>query len=101
LAQADWQGALIRYELALDTVPGHGPLHSGYARALLSLGSAEEATIAAQRGVDLDPLFGNAHWIRGVVQLSARDYSVAIASLERGADVLRRLRLTGSLVGGS
>ena len=52
----DWTGAEAAFKRAIALNPRHAPAHTFYALLLMALGRFDEATAAATRGRDLDPL---------------------------------------------
>ena len=88
-AYYDWDFVAAEASLrrALELVPHDGLVHMRLGLLLAALGRLDEATAAATRARDLDPLVAVRHTTLGIIQYDRRDYDDGLRSMQRAIEV--------------
>ena len=76
----EFAGAIREYDRATELAPGNARVLRDYGVFAVSMGKTEVGLAAAHRGVVLDPLNSEMHYMLGVSQVLARRYDEARAS---------------------
>jgi TolB-like protein/Tfp pilus assembly protein PilF len=87
LVRWDWTGAQADVEKALALAPGDDRVQRRYATVMMLLDRRSEATVAATRATELDPLSSTAWLILGQVLTASRQFKAADVALHRALEI--------------
>ena len=87
LLRWDWAAADSTLAEAIRRNPGYALAHSFHAWVLTTVGREAEATAAARRGQELDPLSSATNGIAALVAYHRRDYGQSILECERALEI--------------
>ncbi|NQU41438.1 MAG: tetratricopeptide repeat protein [Lentisphaerae bacterium] len=80
LRRGDAAAAVTEIASAIRALPGHSVLHHNMARALSALGRYDEALLASQESLRLDPSYARGHGMMGFLLVQRGDYGGGAAA---------------------
>ena len=95
----DFRGALRETKIALALSPNDPDVLAGASRNLALLGTPNEATQAADRGISLDPLNAQQYRVQAEMLFNLRRYSQAIEAAQNALRLEPRLQMAHLFIG--
>lgn len=85
--QADWAGAIERYDAAISINPDYAEAHNNRGIALYQLHRYELAISSYDKAISIKPEYSEAHNNRGIALFQLKQYESAIASYDAAISI--------------
>jgi TolB-like protein/tetratricopeptide (TPR) repeat protein len=98
-SRVDARAAREPYEASYRLGHGDADVLSGYSLFEARCGRFDQARAAIGRALELDPINAHSYWLRGEIEFCARNWTAAIAPIERALSLNPQLSVAHYLIG--